>query len=132
MKTVTWKIKDGRTATVTISIDKKKRDVMFGGKVVETVAGNPATWAIIYSATVEGMGELNGLNNPIEDAAGSFAGKLGKLGFSAEIREQIEATIAEVKASDDWQAHLASEAGQDAGNREYAEGKERIEKAMSL
>jgi len=131
MKTVSWKIKDGRTATVTISIDKNLREIEFGGKVVEVVEGRMSTWSINYSATVEGMGELNALGNPVEDAPAPFAGKLGKLGFSAEIREQIEAAVAEVKASDDWQRKVASERANDAAAREYDSAKARIENAMA-
>ena len=131
MKTVSWKIKDGRLATVEISIDKNLREIEFDGKVVETVEGRMSTWSIKCSATVEGMGELNALCKPVEDGVAPGSGKLGKLGFSAEIREQIDQAVAEVEASEEWQRKVASERANDAADREYAADLARIEKAMA-
>ena len=131
MKTVSWKIKDGRLATVEISIDKNLREIEFDGKVVETVEGRMSTWSIKCSATVEGMGELNALCKPVEGGVAPGSGKLGKLGFSAEIREQIEQAVAEVEASEDWQRKVASERANDAADREYAADLARIENAMA-
>jgi hypothetical protein len=131
MKTVSWKIKDGREAIVTISIDKNEQSVDNGwGGEIESI--DPASdWKIRYSAKVAGEGEVNGLNCPISDECpAGYAGQLGKLGFKADIRLQIEAAIAAVKSSDDWQQHLAAEKEEMENSRKYYAGKRQIERAM--
>jgi len=131
MRTVSWKIKDGRTATVKISIYKRRRMIKDGWGN-ETPTEDPANnWSILYSAKVEGVGEVNGCNRPIsDDCPAGYAGQLGKLGFKADTREQIESAIAEVEASDDWKRHLAAEAEAEKGEEEYWEHRNKIEKAM--
>ena len=111
MKTISWKITDGRQATVAISIDKNKRTFTDDWTGEQTIEDPANAWTIQYSAKVEGVGDVNFFNNPISDECpAGFAGQLGQLGFDSAIRKKIEAAIAEVEASDDWQKHLKAEA----------------------
>jgi len=134
MNTLTWDTNSGHKATVTISIDKhvKYADTGWGSKIEKE--STASDWTIKYSAKVEGHGEANGLNTSITDEKlpAGYAGRLGKLCFDAEKRAQIEAMIAEVKASADWQKHLESEAAADKAEQEYYEAAAKIKKAMEM
>jgi len=121
MKAITWKTNSGLKATVSISIDKHIKHINNGWGNSTTKESAPSSWTIRYSAKVEGHGEVNGLNTPIsnENLPEGLAGRLGKLGFDADRRAQIEAMIEEVKASDDWIKHLEAEAAIAKAEREY-------------
>ena len=133
MRTISWKITDGRQATVAISVDKRCRTVNNGwGKEIPT-QDPPAAWTIRYSAKVEGAGEVNELNLPPKsDCPEGFAGRLDHLCYDSDIREQIEASIAEVESSADWQKHLKAEAEVAKSEKEYWAGRRRIERAMNM
>jgi len=127
-KTIKWTLGNGKEATVTISIDKHQTTINDGMGNFMKVDGKPASWTIKYSAVVDGMGELNGLNSPIsyDNLPAGGAGKLGRLAFNADIKSKIENAIEEIKNSKDWKRHIATEKNIDNYYKSYSN----IKKAM--
>lgn len=132
MNAINWKTNSGHEATVTISINKHIKYSNDGWGNTTEYESPASTWTINYSAKVTGHGEVNGCNTPIstENLPNGFAGRLGKLCFTAATKIKIETLIAEVKSSDDWKKHITAEIATEKASRKYYESTAKINKAM--
>lgn len=133
MKKIEWSIRDGRKATVEISIDKHIKTINddFMGEIMEE--SNPEAWTIKYHAEVEGLGDVNDLCNPptTDGVPAGYVGRIGKLCYTAEIGSKIDAAVAEIEASEDWKLHLDAEKKSNEIIDEYEAHRAEMKIAMS-
>ena len=102
MKKLTWSLRDGRIATVTVAIRPVARSAYADGQRID----RDPEWRLEITAEVEGLGVVGRHLRRV--GRGEVAAAIGKLGLTAERMAAVEAAIEEVKAnSPEWQAQEA-------------------------
>jgi len=122
-KTITWTGKTGKTAHVTVALVTQRTIDADGDQVTVPCCD------LEISATVDGLGCLGyGLRrvqgNPQAAAA------CGKLGIPADQLVLIDAAIAQIHATPEWQAKVAREEQAERDEQAYQAGLDRINRAM--
>ncbi len=102
-KEITWTLGDGRKATYTVELELEKEINLDGD--ISTVP----CCEINQSMYVPCMGFIEAyaekLPKPVKHNSGKIlVGKIGNIGITQDIYDQIQAAIAEVESSPEWQA----------------------------
>ena len=122
MEIVTWKTETGKKVEAKISLETEKTIWADGDKVVV------ACCEMRIIATIDeqfvGSGKPEKANHP------TCVAKIGKLGITTEHLTLINAAIARVEASPEWQAKLQRIIKAEKEGREYETHRERMRKIM--
>ena len=120
---ITWTGKTGKTATVTVELVTERTHYADGANVTVPCC------EMRIEGSVSGHGVVG--YNVRRVSHPGIAGACGKLGIPAEQMDLIEAAIAEVEATPEWQAKLEREAEAHRQALEHEAGAARIERAMN-
>ena len=123
-KEISWETKDGKGVTVTVALETEKRIWADGDEVFV-----PAC-EMVVSAEIEGLGCVGaGRPQKIAERQGCVA-LIGKLGLAADKLALVNAAIAEVEATPEWQAKMARRERAEKENEEYEKHRSVMRKVM--
>lgn len=122
---VEWTLKSGKQARVVVELITEKVVDLDGDKCLVDCC------EILVTAEVEGHGVV-GTGRPWErdGLPDGCVACIGKLAFGAEQLQAIQAAIAEIEASPEWQAKLEAEAKARKDLKEYRKHREEMRKIM--
>ncbi len=115
-KKTSWRTGDGREATVTVTLVTSRRVGDWGTEIA----------CCEINVVAEVAGQHVGVGRPEPVAHPVAVGRIGKLGMTAANLALVNAAIAELEATPEWQEHLSRE--QRSG--EVVEADERRRKAL--
>jgi|GEM_PF-5437992 len=120
---VEWKLRDGRQATVTVTLVTEERLWLDGDESVVPCCRIDVT-AAVDGVTI-GRGEPELVTGHPEIVA-----RIGKLAVKAAELVKIDAAIAEAKQTPEWQAKVERTARAMAESKQYDEHQARMRRAM--
>lgn len=124
-KQISWTtLTTGMTAVVTVSLITERMRWADGDEIAVPCCDLSVT------GEVNGKGVVGHEVERIEHP--QVAGRCGKLGIPEDQMQQIEAAIAEAKATPEWQAKIAKEEQDRQECAQYAADRARVERALGL
>jgi hypothetical protein len=126
MKTITWTMGNGKTATVDVTLVTERH--------LGTVHGQAVTrpcCKIKVVATIDGMGEVGYSYRRVDNHPQGVAAMCGKLGIMEANAQRIDAAIGELKAIPEWISHERAEEQAERDEADYQASTARIAAAMA-
>ena len=120
---VEWELRDGRQATVTVTLVTEERLWLDGDESIVPCCRLDVV-ATVDGVGIIGTGEPEPVNHP------EIAAKIGKLAIKAAELVKINAAIAEAKQTPEWQAKVERTARAMAESKQYDEHQARMRRAM--
>lgn len=120
---IEWELRDGRQATVTVSLVTEERIWLDGDESIVPCC------RIDVTAAVDGVTIGRGEPEPVSGHP-EIVARIGKLAVKAAEMAQIMAAIAEAKQTPEWQAKEARKAKAAVESKQYDEHQARMRRAM--
>ena len=125
-KKIEWSTTAGKKAVVAIRL-QTRRAVSADGEMCEVACCDLGIVAEVEGHGITGYGIDH---RPITVNGIIYPGRAGKLAIPAAQLQEIDATLAEVYATPEWQAKVQAEKNQEAASREYDAYRARMAKVM--
>lgn len=122
---IKWQMRMGTEAIVAVEI-KTRREVNLDGDVNTVDCCD-----LVIEAEIDGMG-IVGIGEPelVIGRTDGIVARIGKLALDAGHLAQVQAAIAEAKATPEWQARIAREAQAAKDKADYAAHRRMMDRAM--
>ncbi|MCP4568985.1 MAG: hypothetical protein GY841_15530 [FCB group bacterium] len=121
-KIITWKTSNNQNAEVKLTLNTKENINVDGDQITVKCCDFDID-AYVDNSHI-GYGKPEKLNHPV------FAAKIGCLAMKQEILDKIEAAIAEIESTEEWQEKLKTEKESAKIDQEYETHRRSMKKQM--